>query len=329
VIEMLDATVTRRRATFWLALSPALLSVRFVDTIAQTPSDTSLKLPLKEGSVRFAIMGDTGRGDRGQLEMAKQMEAVYKRFPFEVVIMCGDNIYGADGPGEMQRKFDTPYKALLDAGVKFQAALGNHDNPNQRFYKAFNMGDKRYYSFRPPKSNGVRFFAVDSNYVDKEQLDWLEQELSSSTSDWKIPFFHHPLYSSGRRHGSALETRAVLEPLFVKHGVSAVFAGHDHFYERIKPQKGGIVHWVCGAGGSLRRGDIRPTEMTAKGFDSDYHFMIAEISGDEMFFQAISRAGNTIDSGVVRKAGAATSVVPLPSPASPAPETLKPAGTKT
>ena len=129
----------------------------------------------------------------------------------------------------------------------------------------------------------MRFFALDTDYLDKPQLDWLEKELSSSSSDWKIAFFHHPLYSSGKTHGSALESRAVLEPLFVKYGVSAVFSGHDHLYERIKPQKGGIVYWVSGAGGSLRKGDLRATDMTAKGFDSDYHFMIVEIAGDDLY----------------------------------------------
>ena len=150
----------------------------------------------------------------------------------------------------------------------------------------------------------MRFFALDTDYLDKPQLDWLEKELSSSSSDWKIAFFHHPLYSSGKTHGSALESRAVLEPLFVKYGVSAAFSGHDHFYERIKPQKGGIVYWVSGAGGSLRKGDLRATDMTAKGFDRDYHFMIVEIAGDDLYFQAISRTGATIDSGVVHRPGA-------------------------
>ena len=302
-----DSRITRRRAVFWLSLSPALLGVRFANGSAP-PAPPKLELPLKEGSLRFAVMGDTGRGDRGQMETAQQMEAMHALFPFDLVLMVGDNIYGADGAADMKRKFDAPYKGLLDAGVKFQAALGNHDNPNQRFYKAFNMGDRRYYTFRPPKTNGIRFFAVDTNYIDKEQTDWLEKELSASTSDWKIAFFHHPLYSSGATHGSALESRAALEPLFVKYGVTAAFAGHDHFYERIKPQKGDIVHWVTGAGGSLRRGDIRRSAMTAKGFDTDYHFMIVEISGDEMFFQAVSRTGATIDSGVVRRVASSSPI---------------------
>lgn len=322
---MLDEMVTRRRAAFWLALTPALISVRVVDTVARPIEPGPVKMPLKPGSLRFAVMGDTGRGSSGQVEMARQMAAIHKVFPFDLMIMVGDNIYGADGPADMVRKFEAPYKALLESGVVFQAALGNHDSPNQRFYKPFNMGDRRYYSFRPAKSNGVRFFAIDTNYVDKEQTDWLEKELAASASDWKIPFFHHPLYSSGATHGSALETRAALEPLFVKYGVSVAFAGHDHFYERTRPQNGGIVHWVCGAGGSLRKGDIRPTSLTARGFDDDYHFMIAEIAGDELHFQAISRLGQTIDSGVVTKVGATPAdVSPQPTPASPAPKALVP-----
>ena len=64
------------------------------------------------------------------------------------------------------------------------------------------------------------------------------------------------------------------------------------------------MYWVSGAGGSLRKGDLRATDMTAKGFDSDYHFMIVEIAGEDLYFQAISRTGATIDSGVLHRPGA-------------------------
>jgi len=308
---MKSRIMIRRSVVLALALFAVGSYVR-VDFSAQSVAPVTLKLPLKEGSIRFAVIGDTGRGNSGQNEVAAQMTAVYKEFPFNLVIMLGDNIYGADTPADMERKFGLPYKALLDKGVEFRAAIGNHDSPNQRFYKPFNMGGERYYTFHPPKNAdgksdvSVRFFALDTNYLEKGEIDWLEKELSSSVSPWKIAFFHHPLYSSGRTHGSALETRAILEPLFVKYGVSAAFSGHDHFYERIKPQKGGIGYWVSGAGGSLRKRDIRVgSALTAKGFDSDYHFMIVEITGDDLYFQAISRRGATIDSGVFRRPGAA------------------------
>jgi 3',5'-cyclic AMP phosphodiesterase CpdA len=304
------AMISRLLIVFWLALSPAPTTPLGAATAVQTPITSTLTLPRKDGSVRFAVMGDTGQDPPEHYEVTKQMVAFHNVFPFDLVIMLGDNIYGANEPEDMQTKFEAPHKLLLDAGVEFHACLGNHDNPNERFYKLFNMGGQRYYAFRWPKGavgNGdgsVHFFVLDSGYLDKQQLDWLEKELSSPSSEWKIAFFHHPLYSSGKTHGSALESRAVLEPLFVKYGVSVVFSGHDHIYERIKPQKGGIVYWVSGGGGSLRKGNIRATDMTAKGFDTDYHFMIVEIAGDELYFQAISRTGETVDSGVVHRPGA-------------------------
>ena len=257
-----------------------------------------LSLPNKPDSLRFAIIGDSGTGGQAQYDVARQMVEWRTLFPFEFVLMMGDNLYGGDKPKDYQQKFEIPYKPLMDAGVKFYASLGNHDDANQRFYKNFNMNGERYYTFRPKL--GIRFFALDSNYMDRAQLAWLQEQLRSSGSEWKIFFFHQPLYSSGDRHGSDEQLRAVLEPLFVQFGVSVVFSGHDHFYERIKPQKG-IYYFVSGAGGQLRRGNIRTTDLTAKGFDQDNHFMILEIAGDEMYFQTISRTGTTVDSGVIQR----------------------------
>jgi hypothetical protein len=97
--------------------------------------------------------------------------------------------------------------------------------------------------------------------------------------------------------------RVVLEPLFVKYGVSVVFSGHDHIYERIKPQKG-ITYFVNGSSGELRRGDVHPSTMTAAYFDRDQAFSLVEVDGDDLFFQARSRVGETVDSGVIhRQAG--------------------------
>jgi 3',5'-cyclic AMP phosphodiesterase CpdA len=147
----------------------------------------------------------------------------------------------------------------------------------------------------------VRFFALESTYPVPEQIQWLENELKGANNAWKIVFFHHPLYSSGDRHGSDLRLRDVLEPLFIKYNVSVALTGHDHFYERVKPQKG-ITYFVTGSGGQLRKGNIdETTGITAKGFDTDLAFMAAEIAGDSMYFQTISRKGETVDAGVVQR----------------------------
>jgi 3',5'-cyclic AMP phosphodiesterase CpdA len=259
-----------------------------------------LRLPNKAGSLKFAVIGDTGQPGRGQTGVAQQMLAWRSRFPFELALMTGDNLYGSERPGDYEKKFAVPYKALLDAGVEFYASLGNHDDDGQINYKHFNMGGQKYYTFRPQL--GVRFFALDTNYVDQKQLEWLDKELAASGSDWKIAFFHHPLYSSGATHGSADLQRGLIEPVFLKHGVNVAFMGHEHFYERLKPQKG-VAYFIIGSSSKLRKGDLRKSPLTVYGNDSDYAFMLAEIVDDEMYFQAISDKGTTLDSGSIRRAG--------------------------
>ncbi len=85
----------------------------------------------------------------------------------------------------------------------------------------------------------------------------------------------------------------------MNYGVNVVLTGHDYFYERIKPQKG-IYYFVSGGGGKLREGNVKDNSpLTAKAFDTDMHFMIAEVVGDQLYFQAISLTGETVDSGVL------------------------------
>ena len=267
---------------------------------AQQPAAEPLvPLPNRDASLKFGVLGDFGTGSQAQYQLAEQMVNLHGRFKYELVVLVGDNMYGSQRPQDFKNKFEVPYKPLLDAGVKFYASLGNHDAREQRFYKLFNMEGKLYYTINP--SPDVRFFMLESTYPVPEQIQWLENELKASSSNWKIVVFHHPLYSSGDRHGSDLLLREVLEPLFVKYNVSVVLNGHDHFYERVKPQKG-IVYFVVGSGGQLRVGNIdRRTGITAKGFDTDQAFMAAEIIGDEMYFNAISRRGQTVDSGVLTR----------------------------
>jgi predicted phosphodiesterase len=271
-------------------------------TGAPPPLDLSA-LPNRAGSVKFAVIGDSGTGGREQQQVADQMAAALPRFAYTFTIMLGDNMYGGEQEQDFVRKFERPYAPMLSAGVKFYAALGNHDDPNQRFYAPFNMGGERYYTH---KHEHVRFFVLDSNYLDAAQLTWVTRELSSSNDAWKIAYFHHPLYSSGERHGSEVDLRKQLEPLFVQHGVSVVFAGHEHFYERLKPQQG-IAYFTSGGAAKLRRGNLRDNSgLTARGYDTDNSFMLVEIVDDEMHFVTIGRDGRLADSGrvprVVREA---------------------------
>jgi len=279
----------------FLVVSGFVQDVRCQKEMAASNETLQVSLPIKEGSVRFAIIGDTGSGTDKQQQIADMMVRYKKAFPFEFVLMMGDNLYGGESAKDYDKKFESVYKVLLDAKLKFYATLGNHDDANQRLYENFNMNGKEYYSFK--KGHAI-FFALNSNYMDKRQVDWFEDELSKNNSEWKICFFHHPPYSSGKAHGPDKQLREVVEPIFVKHGVNVVFSGHEHFYERLKPQKG-IYYFISGAGGKLRAGDVGVSQVSAKSFDRDMHFMLIEIVDDKMHFQVISRTGKTIDSGTL------------------------------
>lgn len=286
----------------WLSLAgPIEIRVAAVGAPQAAPAaqPAPLKLPNRADSLKFMVLGDFGTGGRRQYELAAQMVELHKRFPVEFVITVGDNIYGRERPQDFKRKFEVPYQGLLSAGVKFYASLGNHDSREQARFAPFNMEGRTYYSVKAPKQS-VRLIALESDYPTPKQIEWLRDELDNG-EDWLLPYFHHPLYSSGARHGSHLDLRAVLEPMFLQSNVTVVFTGHDHIYERTRPQQG-ITYFVVGSGGQLRRGNInRRSGLTATGFDTDRAFLAVEIDDDQMFFNAVSRTGAVIDAGVIER----------------------------
>jgi predicted MPP superfamily phosphohydrolase len=258
-----------------------------------------VELPRAADSLKFAVIGDNGTGQTPQYEVARQMLSSRTSFPFAFVLMLGDNLYGSQKPKDFVEKFERPYGPLLDAGVRFYAALGNHDQPTNRSYPPFNMSGERYYTFA---KFPVRFFVLDTNLMDPAQLAWVEDALADADEPWKIVYFHHPIYSDGDRHGSNVELRVILEPLLLRHGVHVVFSGHEHIYERTTPQKG-ITYFIQGSSGQLRKGGVTPSALTAASFADDRTFMLVEIAREQMVFQTISRTGRVVDSGVIERRG--------------------------
>jgi hypothetical protein len=262
-------------------------------------SGQMLPLPAIAGATVFALMGDSGSGDQAQTNVANAMLRYFttaRRFRF--VLMLGDNLYDDDYIGE----FSIPYKGLLERGVIFYAALGNHDRDLEVHYKPFNMGDRAYYAFT---EGNARFVVLNSNRPrDRAQLSWLDSEAFGNTgTKWRIGFFHHPLYSSGEHAMESREAiRPALEPALVRNKVDVVFSGHEHLYERIAPQQG-VRYFVSGGGGrtlySFRKSAFDEVGM------SQHHFMVAEIAGDQLFFAALTPQGRALDCGMLWRTTAA------------------------
>ncbi len=251
-----------------------------------------LAMPDVPGATIFALIGDSGSGDQAQKEVANAMVRYFttaRRFRF--VLMLGDNLYDDDYQGE----FSVPYQGLLERGVLFYATLGNHDRELEQHYKPFHMTDRLYFAFT---EGNARFVVLNSNHPrDRAQLTWLDTAFGNTGTKWRISFFHHPLYSSGDHAEESRDViRPALEPALVANGVHVVFSGHDHLYERIAPQQG-IRYFVSGGGGRNLYG-FHKSAFDEVG-SSEHHFMVVEIAGDQMFFEAITPQGRTLDCGVL------------------------------
>jgi predicted MPP superfamily phosphohydrolase len=255
-----------------------------------------------QNTIRFAVIGDWGTGTDDADGVARQMFSSHKRTPFNFVIAAGDNIY-PNGSGRYFRKhFEQPFAQLLSDRVNFYAVLGNHDveqgRQDQCHYPLFNMAGRNYYTVK--QGGGLlELFMLDTTDFDAPQAAWLEQALSASESRWKIAVFHHPIYSSGHKHGSDLRLRKKLEPLLLKYKVNAVFSGHDHIYERTRLQQG-IQYFVTGAGGKTRRGEVDlKSPIRQVSYDEDNHFMLIEVNARQIRFQAVNETGKLVDSGIM------------------------------
>lgn len=268
----------------------------------------------------FVAVGDTGCGCSGQKQVSQRLKEWHRSNPFSVVLMLGDNIYGSSfgtrggSRSLFTERFDEHYFPLMNAGVKFYATLGNHDMETKRGAdevadkKRFNiLGGQGYYSFdSEAKVDGkplVQFISlnsvdlIDADPSDKTQIAWLSKTLTESGAVWKVVYFHHPLYApAGEGHEPELELRRDLEDVFVAAGVQLVLTGHNHYYARMKTQRG-ITHFISGGGGrSLKEPIVNQYTVRAAEI---YHFIYFEAYPDRMNFRVVPARSTYSDSGTI------------------------------
>lgn len=264
--------------------------------------------PRGRNGFTFGVMGDMGKGTPEQFAIARELG----KFDPDFTLLTGDIVYFRGAEGDYLPKYFKPYQDLIDDQVFFPT-LGNHDiltwlgKPYFRFFElptGTAEAASRYYQF---SYGDVDFFGLDSNQAFTKllpQYRWVKGALAESTAKWKVVFFHHPPYSSGK-HGDDKGVKEHLVPLFEQYGVDVVFAGHEHNYERTKPIKEfdstarPITYIVTGGGGT----DLRPVgkkEFTAYS-ESIHHFMGVRVEDRAITIQAIDQGGRVFDSTVVTK----------------------------
>jgi len=248
---------------------------------------TSTDLGSSTHVVRFAAMGDTGKGNTGQKQVADAIARKCAATGCDWVQLLGDNIYDSGVTSvtdpQWQTKFEQPY---MGVHFPFYVVLGNHDYGGngagtefdkakwEILYTASSMKWKLPANHYKRTVENVDFYALDTNLmmfnreVDK-QKESLKNWLAASTATWRIALGHHPYLSNGP-HGNAgsydgVPGVPIVDGKNVKHffdenvcgKVDLYLSGHDHSRQWMVETCKGTELAVSGAGAS-------PTSLPGK-----------------------------------------------------------------
>jgi 3',5'-cyclic AMP phosphodiesterase CpdA len=297
-------------ATGGLLVDQAWPLIRREDLIPGRAPDAHLvpgAWPTGPDVLTFAAIGDNGSGGRQAMAVAERMAQTYRGAPYGLVSLLGDICYYGRIRDRFQDVFLRPMDPLIDAGVTFELAVGNHDG--QLHFSDTSLEEiddalallgtpARYYT---TTHGPVDFFYLDSSLPSftgaegAEQLDWLDSALVASTNQWKVVCLHHPPFSSGY-HGPTSWTAEVLPPIMQRRGVDLVLAGHDHHYERTHPIDG-TTYVISGGGCKTTR--VRATSITAAA-KSTLEFLHVDVRGDRLAATAIRPDGGIVDAFELR-----------------------------
>jgi predicted phosphodiesterase len=259
-------------------------------------------LPANPRLIKFIVYGDT----RTSPERHKSViDAMLRERNVDFVLHTGDLVADGRNDALWGTEFFTPAGPLMRS-VPFYAVLGNHERDSSNYFRYLSLpGNERWYSFDLP---GVHIIGLDScSRFDEgsEQRKWLLEDLAEHKDvRWKFVFMHHPVYSSGPHSGVSAdgtpkekairEARSLLPRLAAEFGISAVFAGHDHSYER--STRDGVHYIVAGGGGAPSYGDENARHNPyRKVFFAGLHYCVVAIDGDKGRIVVKTPAGKVLD----------------------------------
>lgn len=258
-------------------------------------------------SLTFLALGDSGTGGVEQLAIARRMSAERDA---AFVLHTGDLAYPAGSYTELCETYLRPYSEMMGRAAFFPCP-GNHEYYTQNVapYQSLRMGGSSELTYYAVEHGPLHLFSVDSNdpmippVEENRMLAWLDEELSRSTSFWRIVIFHHPPYTAGLHKEDPFVqlSRERLAPLMDKHSVPLVLNGHEHLYQRSLPVREGLaagdgqgtVYITTGGGGGPLY-PYTPHGLSATGV-SAHHYLKLHLEGGRMTVTAIGMAGEELD----------------------------------
>ncbi|HOF96847.1 MAG TPA: PKD domain-containing protein, partial [Methanoculleus sp.] len=205
-----------------------------------TLGDRTFRTFPEDGGFTFIVYGDT--------QLPANIKIVADRIADEdplFILHTGDQVNAVESVDEWNNFFSSNRRLL--ANTTIYTTLGNHEYNDTVYYETFGL--PQWYSF---VCADARFAVLDDNFASNPlpETAWLARDLTNDTA-WKFVANHHPPYSStSDRAGGWLYPRAWWGQIMQDNGVTAVFNGHVHAYERYIVD--GITYLVTGTGaGSL------------------------------------------------------------------------------
>jgi acid phosphatase type 7 len=273
-------------------------ATRYWYRIADTGESSAVSPFTTEGDranpVRIVVFGDTRTGDAAHAQVVAGAAAAEP----SLLLNVGDLV---QSPTEGYWRTFFAIEAPLVSQVPLFPVLGNHEGNGTRYLQLFALPDEgeghgRYYSIR---WGLVAILALDTQQSvapGGAQYAWVEQALAELAANPDVTFIlcvlHHGPFCAASGHGSNLNVRSYLVPLFEKHGVDIVFSGHDHVYER--GTVNGVKYVVTGGGGAPLHaaGWDWWTEVSA----SLHEYCVVDVEGGSLEFAAFEAGtGNLID----------------------------------
>ncbi len=203
---------------------------------------------------RIWVLGDSGTANTTAAAVRNGYTGYAAGRYTDVWLMLGDDAYNTGTDAEFQAAVFNMYPSYLRQSVLW-SAIGNHEtaqsvNPPLTipYFQIFNLptaaeaggvasGTEKYYSFDYGR---IHFIALDSMTSSRlpgsAMLTWLQADLTATTQDWIIAFWHHPPYTKGSHNSDTetelIEMRSNVLPILEAGGVDLVLCGHSHSYER-------------------------------------------------------------------------------------------------
>ncbi len=268
--------------------------------------DVSLWGLESDEALRLIVMGDS----RTRIDPWREVAAAARDADPDLVVFVGDMVTDGRNDWEWDEQFVGPSGDLFRE-VPMYPVIGNHENSapvyNELFHSPTDDGRGLNWSQQIGDVLLIGIVGYTSFAVDTENYKWLEATLATSEAKFIFFFSHYPAWSSTRsaavnEDGVAYDkityqAQKIILPLLAKHGATAYFAGHDHFYERSEPDSGVSVVIVGGAGAPLYgRGEgWQANNPHSEAFAAELHYSLLEIDGDTCTMLVITPAGEIID----------------------------------